>query len=81
MDFYYDAKKLSLAPGTYTLEETIAPKGYIKSTSKITFVVKSDGTITVDDKKVTSVVMKNEPITIYISKRVLMVKQNYLELN
>lgn len=62
-------KKLSLAPGTYTLEETIAPKGYIKSTSKITFVVKSDGTITVDDKKVTSVVMKNEPITIYISKK------------
>lgn len=51
MDFYYDAKKLSLAPGTYTLEETIAPKGYIKSTSKITFVVKSDGTITVDGKK------------------------------
>ena len=62
-------KKLSLAPGTYTLEETIAPKGYIKSTSKITFVVKSDGTITVDGKKVTSVVMKNEPITIYISKK------------
>lgn len=62
-------KTLSLAPGTYTLEETIAPKGYIKSTSKITFVVKSDGTITVDDKKVTSVVMKNEPITIYISKK------------
>jgi hypothetical protein len=62
-------KTLSLAPGTYTLEESIAPKGYIKSTSKITFVVKSDGTITVDDKKVTSVVMKNEPITIYISKK------------
>ena len=62
-------KTLSLAPGTYTLEETIAPKGYIKSTSKITFVVKSDGTITVDDKKVSSVVMKNEPITIYISKK------------
>lgn len=62
-------KTLSLAPGTYTLEETIAPKGYIKSTSKITFVVKSDGTITVDDKKVTSVVMKNKPITIYISKK------------
>lgn len=62
-------KTLSLAPGTYTLEETIAPKGYIKSTSKIIFVVKSDGTITVDDKKVTSVVMKNKPITIYISKK------------
>lgn len=62
-------KTLSLAPGTYTLEESIAPKGYIKSTSKITFVVKSDGTITVDDKKVTSVVMKNKPITIYISKK------------
>lgn len=62
-------KTLSLAPGTYTLEETIAPKGYIKSTSKITFVVKADGTITVDDKKVDSVVMKNEPIIVYISKK------------
>ena len=62
-------KTLSLAPGTYTLEETIAPKGYIKSTSKITFVVKEDGTITVDDKKVDSVVMKNEPIVVYISKK------------
>ena len=62
-------KTLSLAPGTYTLEETIAPKGYIKSTSKITFVVKEDGTITVDDKKVDSVVMKNEPIIVYISKK------------
>lgn len=62
-------KTLSLAPGTYALEETIAPKGYIKSTSKITFVVKEDGTITVDDKKVDSVVMKNEPIIVYISKK------------
>lgn len=62
-------KTLSLAPGTYTLEETIAPKGYIKSTSKITFVLKEDGTITVDDKKVDSVVMKNEPIVVYISKK------------
>lgn len=69
MDFYYDAKKLSLAPGTYTLEETIAPKGYIKSTSKITFIVKDDGKITVNGKEVTSVVMKNEPIIVYISKK------------
>lgn len=58
-----------LAPGTYTLEETIAPKGYIKSTSKITFVVKDNGKVTVDGKEVTSVVMKNEPITVIISKK------------
>lgn len=62
-------KELSLAPGTYTLEETIAPKGYIKSTSKITFIVKDDGKITVNGKEVTSVVMKNEPIIVYISKK------------
>ena len=47
--------KVKLAPGTYTLSETIAPEGYILSTEKITFTVKEDGT---SDK----VVMKNAPI-------------------
>lgn len=62
-------KKVSLAPGTYTLEETIAPSGYILSTSKITFTVTADGTVTVDGKKVDTVIMKNEPLYISISKR------------
>lgn len=62
-------KKVSLAPGTYTLEETIAPSGYILNTSKITFTVTADGTVTVDGKKVDTVIMKNEPLYISISKR------------
>ena len=62
-------RKVSLAPGTYTLEETIAPSGYILSTSKITFTVTADGTVTVDGKKVDTVIMKNEPLYISISKR------------
>ena len=62
-------KKVSLAPGTYTLEETIAPSGYILNTSKITFTVTADGTVTVDGKKVDTVIMKNESLYISISKR------------
>ncbi len=33
-----------LEPGSYTLEETIAPKGYEKQTKAISFTVKGDGT-------------------------------------
>ena len=44
-----------LDPGTYTLEETIAPKGYAKQTKAIQFTVKGDGT----DK----VTMLNQPLT------------------
>ena len=33
----------NLPEGTYTLEETIAPKGYVLSTEKITFKVTRDG--------------------------------------
>lgn len=58
-----------LSPGTYILEETIAPNGYIKSTEKIEFVVTADNKVTVNGKAVTSVVMKNNPITVYISKK------------
>ena len=43
-----------LEPGTYTLTETIAPKGYVLSTETITFTVKNDGTTT-------KVVMYNTP--------------------
>ena len=50
-----ETHKVKLNPGTYTLEETIAPSGYILSTSKVTFTVKEDGSC---DK----VVMKNDRI-------------------
>lgn len=43
-----------LTPGTYTLTETIAPKGYKLSTEKITFEIKTDGTVVKQ-------VMKNYP--------------------
>ena len=44
----------NLSEGTYTLEETIAPKGYILSTEKITFKVTRDG-------KTSTVTMYNKP--------------------
>lgn len=61
-------KKISLDAGTYTLEETIAPAGYKLSSSKVTFTVNSNGTVTVDGKVVDNVIMKNEPFYITISK-------------
>lgn len=45
----------NLAPGKYTLSETIAPKGYKKTTKTVEFEVKSDGTVA------GQVVMTNEP--------------------
>ena len=57
-------KELTLAAGKYTLRETIAPDGYVKSSEVIEFTVKSDGTV---DKPV---IMKNSPLgDIYISKQ------------
>ena len=44
-----------LEAGTYTLTETIAPKGYKKSTKEVTFEVKEDG-------KPVQVKFENEPI-------------------
>lgn len=60
---------VQLDPGTYTLEETIAPDGYIKSTSTITFEVKADGKVYVNGSAVEQVVMTNEPIKVKISKK------------
>ena len=54
---------LKLEPGKYTLTETIAPKGYKKSSETVEFTVESDGTV----KK--PVVMKNSPNTVEISKQ------------
>ena len=44
-----------LGPGKYTLTETIAPDGYVKSSETVTFTVKEDGTVA------EPVVMKNKP--------------------
>ena len=44
----------NLPEGTYTLEETTAPKGYVLSTEKITFKVTRDG-------KTSTVTMYNKP--------------------
>lgn len=62
------AKVLTLDPGVYILEETIAPKGYIKSTEKVTFELKNDGKVYIDGKIVDKVVMTNKPIKVVISK-------------
>lgn len=62
------AKTISLDPGTYTLEETIAPAGYKLNTGKVTFIVNNNGTVTVGGNVVDEVVIKNEPFYIIISK-------------
>ena len=55
---------VKLKQGTYTLEETIAPVGYVKTTEKITFTINAQGKV---NKKV---VMKNSPKPpVYISKQ------------
>ena len=61
---------IELAPGEYTLTETIAPIGYKLSTEEISFEVKSDGSIT-------NVVMYNEPsrVGVKISKQDITTKQ------
>lgn len=60
---------ISLSPGEYTLEETTAPKGYIKNTKVIKFTVTSNNKITIDGKEASYVEMENDPIIIYISKK------------
>ncbi len=44
----------NLTPGKYTLTESIAPKGFVLSTEKITFEIKADGTVVKQ-------IMKNYP--------------------
>ena len=56
-----------LPAGTYTMTEDTAPLGY-KTTTAIEFTVGMDGKITVGNETVSSVVMKDEPIIINISK-------------
>lgn len=60
----------NMLPGTYTMTETTAPKGYKKSES-ITFVIAADGSISVGGKDVESVVMTDayEEYNVVISKQ------------
>ena len=58
-----------LGEGTYYLIEEIAPDGYIKNTEKIKFTIDKDGKILVDNKEVTTIIMKNDPIIVNISKK------------
>lgn len=62
-------KLIYLGPGNYTLEETIAPDGYIKSTSKIEFTISDEGKVQINGKEVSEIVITNEPIIVKISKR------------
>jgi len=62
-------KTISLMPGTYILEETLAPAGYIKSTSKIEFTLDDSGKVLIGGKEVSEVAITNEPILVTISKR------------
>lgn len=64
-----NAKTIYLEEGKYTLEETIAPAGYIKSTSKIEFTIDNKGKVLVGGKEVSEIVITNEPILVTISKR------------
>lgn len=62
-------KTIYLDPGTYVLQETIAPDGYILSKKELEFTLSSDGKVSVNGNEVTEVVMTNEPIIVKISKR------------
>ena len=52
---------------TYTLHEVTPPKGY-KFADDIKFTVNDDDTVTVNDKKVDTIVMIDEPTNVKISK-------------
>lgn len=62
-------KTINLLPGDYILEETIAPDGYIKSTSKVEFTIDEKGKVLIDGKEVEELVITNKPIKVTISKR------------
>ncbi|MGN0592090.1 MAG: SpaA isopeptide-forming pilin-related protein, partial [Ruminococcus sp.] len=57
--------EVTLLPGTYTLEETTAPDGYVKA-EEITFTVNEDGTI--EEFEDGTVIMKDDYTKVEISK-------------
>ena len=58
-------KEYALGPGNYTLEETIAPRNYVKNTERISFSVDNQG-----NPSTTVVNMRNKPYpTVRISKQ------------
>ena len=60
-------KEVVLSAGDYTLHETGAPDGYVKA-SDIEFTVTADGSVTVNNKKVDTVVMTDKFTTVTVSK-------------
>lgn len=62
-------KEVYLSVGDYSLTETIAPKGYKLSSETIKFSIKNDNKVYINGKVISEVVMKNEPIKVFISKR------------
>lgn len=60
-------KEVVLPAGEYILHETGAPDGYVKA-SDITFVVSSDGKVTINDKRVDTVVMTDKFTSVSVSK-------------
>ena len=55
-----EAHVVTVVPSTYELSEVAAPNGY-EIAEKITFTVEHDGTITIDGKKVETVIMQDQP--------------------
>ena len=58
---------VSLIPGVYVLHETAAPDGYVV-VADITFTVNADGSLTINNKTESKVVMKDAPISVTIRK-------------
>ena len=57
-------KVKNLKKGKYTLEETIAPDGYILSSEKITFIIDEKGNLyNENNKSIDKVIMYNAPVT------------------
>ena len=55
-----EAHVVTVVPSTYELSEVASPNGY-EIAEKITFTVERDGTITIDGKKVETVIMQDQP--------------------
>lgn len=64
------ARQFHIAPGLYTLVETIAPDGYILNKETIDFEVRDDGKIYINGAPQSgTIVMENALITVKVSKK------------